>query len=189
MKKLFIGQWCGSKFSKTSLSGFEKRGKSAYSFEVLIGTKAERKQNKHIFNALRSRNCNINLIDANIIEQHSQLKKLYTWLADIDSVRIKMTYLIDRYSDIEDIDSRQTPSGMIDWKAGITYRRVGSVNHESSFDARHKRKCDHRIRHDRRYSDKIVNLATGKLSDLDPTSKQSKSKHEIVVVHYIRNDS
>ena len=190
MKKLFIVQGDGNKIPKTSLSGFEKRGKSAYSFEVLIGSKAERKQNKHIFNAFKSRNCNINLIDANFMEQHSQLKKLYTWLADIDPVRIKMTYLVDRHSsDIEDIHSRQTPSGMIDLKACNTHISDGFVRHESMLDARHKRKCDDRIRHDRRYSDKIVNLATGKLSDSDPTSKQPKSKHEIVVVHYIRNDS
>ena len=189
IKKLFIVQGDGSKFRKTSLSGFEKRGKSAYSFEVLIGTKAERKEKKHILKDFNSRNCNVNLIDANFIEHHSQLKQLKASLADIDPVRIKMTYLVDRYSDIEDIHSRQTPSGMIDWKAGITFRHVDSVNHESSFDARQKRKCDDRIRHDRRYSDKIVNLVTGKLSDSDPTSKQPKSKHDIVVVHYIRNDS
>ena len=161
------------KYPKISLSDFKKRGKSAYSFQVMLGTKLDAKQ----YEVLMNKASNLNSIDVNFIEQHSELKELKASLADIDPVRLKMTYLVDRYSsEIDSMHLRQTPSMIKNPKTDAIYRNDAIDRYEDS------------SKHDRRYRNDILHLAVRRLSDLNPTLKMPKSKHDIVVVHHILND-
>ena len=176
-KKLFNEGRDEIKCPKISLSGFKKRGKSAYSFQVMLGTKEEQMQHKNILDWMNIRASNLICIDANFIESHTRLKEMKVSLSDIDPARLKITYLVDRpSSDTDGIHLRQTPSMIKDVKTGAVYRTDGIDRHGDS------------SKHDRRYTNDVLHLSVGRLSDSNPTLKLPKLKHDIVVVHHIRND-
>ena len=165
---------------KFGLSGFKRRGKSDYSFQVLIGFK---ENHKYILDSFKDRAINHNLIDTNLIEQLSKLKDMKVSLAETNLARLKITYLVDRHSSgIEQVYSHQTPSTILDTKTYSLYINDEIGRHDNN--SKNDRKCNH----ERRYSNDILHMAIGRLSDSNTISKLPKSKHDIVVVHHIRND-
>ena len=104
-------------------------------------------------------------------------------LADINPVRLKITYLVDRHSsDIEITYSQQIPSIILDMKTFAIYRNDESYRHGNNSTN------DRKSNHERRYSNDILRMAIGRLYDSNLTSKLPKSKHDIVVVHHICYD-